>query len=103
MWNLNSGKMCNRHLLGEHKEMHQVVGMLNARKSVKGHVEYSQLEVYNIKKRHDEIVKEMKRRSFKHKFPLPKFKSFKAGRIDLDFNEKDLVSSCQECRKRFGK
>ncbi len=98
MWNLNPTKMCNRHLLGEHKEMHQAVGTLNSGKSVRGHVEMGQLEVHNIRKRHDELVKEMKRRGFKHQSPLPNFKIFKAGYIDKEFNRLDLRNRCQSCK-----
>ncbi len=98
MWNLPPEKMCNHHLLGEHKEMHQAVGSLNAGKSLKGHIERGQLEVHNIKKRHEELVKEMLRRGFKHKSPLPKFKSFEAGYIDTGYNRKDLRQKCQNCK-----
>lgn len=97
MWNLDPKKLCRNHLLGEHKEMHQVVGTLNARKSVKGHVEMGQLEIHNIKKRHDELVREMLCRGFNHLSPLPKFKSFKAGYIDKEYNRRDLRQRCSKC------
>lgn len=99
MWNINPKSMCNRHLLGEHKELHQAVGSLNAGKSLKGHIELGQIEVHNIKRRHDEILKEMLGRGFNHKSPLPKFKSFKAGYIDKEFNKLDLMSRCSACRE----
>lgn len=101
MWNLPPEKMCDRHLLGEHKELHQAVGSLNNEKSLRGHVEMGQIEIHKIKKRHVEIVKEMLARGFNHKSPLPEFNSFKAGYIDPEFNKKDLISRCKECRKRF--
>lgn len=98
MWNLNPRKLCDKHLLGEHKEMHQVVGSLNAGRSIKGHVEMGQLEVHNIRKRHDELVREMKNRGFNHKSPLDKFKKFKAGYIDKEFNRLDLSARCELCK-----
>ena len=103
MWGLNPKKLCNQHLLGEHKELHQAVGSLNSGKSLKGHIEKGQIEIHQIRKRHTELVKEMKSRGFKHNSPLPKFKSFRAGKLDLIFNEKDLIKRCRACRERINK
>ncbi|MEX0920876.1 MAG: pyrimidine dimer DNA glycosylase/endonuclease V [Candidatus Pacearchaeota archaeon] len=101
MWNLPPKKMCTQHLLGEHKELHQAVGTINAGKNLGKHIEMGQIEVHNIRKRHDEIMKEMLKRGFNHKSPLPKFKSFRAGYIDKEFNKKDLISRCKNCREMF--
>ncbi len=101
MWNLPPGKLCDRHLLGEHKELHQAVGSINKGKSIKKHIEMGQIEIHNIKKRHKGLVKEMIKRGFKHKSHLPKFKSFNMGYIDKDFNKNDLISRCNNCKKRF--
>jgi len=101
MWNLPPKKLCRNHLLGEHKELHQAVGSINAGKSLKGHIERGQIEIHNIVKRHDALVKEMLKRGYKHESPLPKFKAFKAGKINLKFNEADLIKRCKECRKNF--
>ncbi|MEX0920589.1 MAG: pyrimidine dimer DNA glycosylase/endonuclease V [Candidatus Pacearchaeota archaeon] len=101
MWNLPPEILCNQHLLGEHKELHQAVGSMNKGKSLKGHIEMGQIEIHNIKKRHDELVTEMIKRGFVHMSPLPKFKSFNAGYIDKDFNKRDLISRCNQCKKRF--
>lgn len=103
MWNLNPGKLCNQHLLGEHKELHQAVGSILKGRSLKGHIEKGQIEVHNIVKRHKELVEEMTKRGFKHLSPLPKFKSYKAGKINLDFNESDLIKRCKACRARIKK
>jgi hypothetical protein len=97
MWNINCGKLCRQHLLGEHKELHQLVGSINKKKSIKGHIEKGQVEVHNIRKRHVEVVKEMKKRGYKHNSSLPKFKSFKAGKINKAANIRDLKKRCKEC------
>ena len=62
MWMISPSKMCRQHLLGEHKELHQLIGSLNKGKSVKGHINKGQVEIHNIKSRHKELVKEMKLR-----------------------------------------
>lgn len=99
MWMVNPKKMCRNHLLGEHKEIHQLIGSLNKNKSVKGHLEKGQIEIHNIKKRHEQLVKEMKSRGYKHMSPLPEFKDYKAGKINISENEKELIKRCKECRK----
>jgi len=96
---VNPRKMCRNHLLGEHKEIHQLIGSLNQGKSVKGHLEKGQVEIHKIKKRHTELVKEMEKRGYKHNSPLPKFKDFKAGKINISENEKELVRRCINCKK----
>lgn len=101
MWNVDCKKLCGNHLLGEHKELHQLIGSLNRGKSIKGHIEKGQVEVHSIKKRHEQLVKEMLRRGFKHNSLLPRFKEFKAGKINIYLNEKELARRCKNCL--FGK
>lgn len=97
MWCVNSKKLCRQHLLGEHKELHQLVGSLRKGKSIKGHVEKGQVEVHTIKKRHAELVKEMLRRGYKHESELKKFKEVIMGKVNRKENEKELRRRCKEC------
>lgn len=99
MWMVNPKKMCRNHLLGEHKELHQLIGSLNKGKSVKGHLEKGQVEIHNIKKRHKQLVDEMLNRGYKHLSKLPKFKDYKAGKINISENEQELIKRCKECGK----
>lgn len=100
MWNINPEKMCRKHLLGEHVELHMFVGSMNKGRSLKGHLDKGQLEIHNIRRRHIELVKEMQARGYKHKSKLPKFKSRKAGTIDSIKNYEELIKRCKECRER---
>jgi len=99
MWMIAPRKMCRNHLLGEHKELHQAVGSILKNKSLKGHLEKGQIEIHNIVSRHKELVKEMKYRGYKHKSKLKKFKSIKAGKINIKANYNELAKRCKECRK----
>ncbi len=101
MWLVSPKKLCRQHLLGEHKELHQLVGSILKNKSIKGHIEKGQIEVHSIKKRHIELVKELLRRGYKHQSPLKTFKSFKAGKINILENERELERRCKNCN--FGK
>ncbi len=99
MWNLNPRKMCNQHLLGEHVELHMFVGCINKKIKLKGYVNKGLVEIHNIKKRHFQIAKEMIRREFNHNSELPKFKVFKAGKINTILNKKELNKRCKKCFK----
>lgn len=103
MWNINPKKLCNQHLLGEHAETHMFVRTINKNKSVKGYLDKGLLEIHNLKKRHDLIASEMKRRGMNHKSPLPKYKITKSGKIDKKTNKKDLSKRCKECRSKLNK
>lgn len=98
MWLVDTRKLCRQHLLGEHKELHQLVGSLRKGKSIKGHIEKGQVEIHKIKQRHKELVKEMLRRGYKHHSKLKKFKSFRAGIIDVLKNERELEKRCKNCK-----
>jgi hypothetical protein len=100
MWLVNPKKLCRAHLLGEHKELHQLVGSLRKGKSIQGHLDKGQVEVHSIVKRHGELVKEMLRRGYKHQSSLKKFKPFKAGKINVLENERELERRCKNCKFR---
>lgn len=100
MWLVNPKKLCRQHLLGEHKELHQLVGSLRKGKSIQGHIEKGQVEVHSVEKRHKELVAEMLSRGYKHQSPLKKFKSFKAGKVNILENERELERRCRDCKFR---
>lgn len=107
MWIVNPSAMCRNHLLGEHLEIHMFVGaILNGQLEsgrLKGFINNGLLEVDKLKSRHELLVKEMARRGYKHKSPLPKFKSSKIGIVDIENNYKVLSARCEKCRKRISK
>ena len=97
MWNINPELMCRSHLLGEHVECHMFVGALNKDKNVDGYLKKGLLEIHNIEKRHEQLIREMKKRGFKHNSPLPKYRKVKKGRVDVKRNEKELFKRCKRC------
>ena len=100
MWNISPKKMCNKHLLGEHVECHMFVGTLNKGISVQGYLDKGLLEIHNLRKRHEQLAKEMESRGMKHNSKLPKFKEIKLGKINSKQNMIELNKRCKECRKR---
>lgn len=74
IWDIQCNKLCDKHLLGEHRELHAIFTYLTTDKggSYKKHPET--LRWVNkcglLSERHTEQVEEMKRRGWNHKSPL---------------------------------
>ena len=70
MWMIDPRLLCNKHLLGEHFEIH-----LHRHNFVKGHsirgrtFPVVQIEPISMQKRHDALAKEMLKRNMNHKSP----------------------------------
>jgi len=100
MWMVDPRIMCRQHLLGEHAEIHMFIGTINRKKSVKGYLEKGLLEIHNLYNRHEELVKEMKRRGYNHCSEVDgKWKIVeKAGFVNGDRNVDELTDRCSKCR-----
>ncbi len=112
MWNVNPAIMCNKHLLGEHVEMHMFIGCIKKNKSLRGYIENGLVELNNICYRHYRLVEEMRRRGMNHNTPMFKRDwnlvqayisscGFGIGEVNEKKNECDLMNRCSECRKLF--
>jgi len=107
MWMVNPKIMCKNHLLGEHRELHMLVGSINKKINLQGYVDNNCLETKAIRKRHKELIKEMKRRGWNHYSPLPKFniqylsKHIKNAKVDKHKSLTELCNRCSICKKNF--
>lgn len=103
MWKVHPSMLCNKHLLGEHVEMHMFAGALRCGKSMKGYIEKDLLEPQNIKQRHDDLAEEMIRRGMHHMTPL--FSSHANGlpdhNIDAQNSIEELMRRCVDCKTRI--
>ena len=95
---VNPRRMCSRHLLGEHVEIHMLVGTLRHKKSVAGFIAKGLLEIHSARKRHAALVKEMLRRGMNHRSPLPRFRPVKLGRVNRRQSLRELARRCPGCR-----
>ena len=99
MWNIYPSLMCNKHLLGEHVEMHVFIGALKSGRSIDGHINKNQIQTHNTLKRHDELANEMIRRGMKHASPLEYNKNLPvSGIVYVNDNIKILAARCESCR-----
>lgn len=105
-WHLPPELMCQQHLLGEHVEHHMFVGALIKGTHLYGYVKDRLLIPTTLQYRHECIVKEMLRRGYNHKSPLPMIHpnalwSFDDLLVswDLTHNLADIVNRCPKCAK----
>ena len=98
MWMVDPRRMCSWHLLGEHVELHMLVGTLRRKRSVAGFVANGLIEVHSVRARHAALVREMRRRGFRHQSPLPSFMATRLGRVVRKKSLADLLARCERCR-----
>lgn len=106
MWMIDPDLMCNKHLLGEHGEIHKHCHNFVKKHSVRKRLELRQIFPSLMKKRHDELAQEMIRRGMKHNSPyeMPDISYLgEEGLIvpteqDIQNNLIDLAGRCEECR-----
>lgn len=100
IWDIPPGKLCRKHLLGEHRELHAVWTILTKdKKGYRKHPETKRWEgkLAALYTRHEEEAKEMARRNYSHRSPLDK--SFATGKTKQDemintiSEQKDLLKN----------
>ncbi len=103
MWMVDPRRMCRKHLLGEHVEIHMLVGSINKGISLKGYLDEKIIEPRSMLKRHNELAAEMLLRGYKHYSPLRKplrrpnpAYAYKI-RVDVSRSKKDLSARCRVC------
>ena len=101
MWLVDPKLMCNRHLLGEHVEMHMFAGTIRKGKSIQGYLDRHLVETGKIALRHDELAAEMAHRGMNHKTPLAQPFCHPCGLVQEYLNLMELVRRCPECRERI--
>ena len=100
MWLVDPQVMCRKHLLGEHVEMHMLVGTIARWKSLAGYVAKGLIDTTTIQSRHDALAQEMLARGYKHKSPLVVPPVAAMGRVDSLASVKELARRCELCASR---
>ena len=73
IWDIPIEKLCNKHLLGEHRELHAIWSVIvNNKKGYSNHPETLRWKgkLKALYLRHEKLVKEIEIRGFNHKSPL---------------------------------
>lgn len=102
MWMISPKKLCDKHLLGEHFEIHKAVGNLkHSGIWARSLISKGFLEPQNFLSRHNQLVKEMEIRGFNHRSDLNiKNLKFDKGKVDRIKSKKDLYKRCKKCLGR---
>lgn len=108
MWMVDPAIMCRAHLLGEHRELHALCGIVRGGISIRGYLDNGLIELRAIGWRHEQLVQEMLSRGYDHKTPWDGFNPLVYGLPDygtvsrqLSFLE--LIDRCPNCAARAEK
>ena len=112
MWMTDVSQMCRQHLLGEHKEIHQLMGSLKKKMNLNGYVEKNCIEISSIISRHQTLVDEMIRRGYNHHSPIEPMLEFEQiieyltddirnFKIDKESSKIELLQRCTHCQSNF--
>jgi len=110
MWMCDPEILCQKHLCGEHLEMHMFLGTLKKGKKIDGYLNNNLFEPRSLFQRHEDLKDEMIKRGYNHK---SRMKDVECGcvldlstekqywEIDKAVALEDLLSRCPECYSRF--
>lgn len=107
MWNVDPALLCRAHLLGEHRELHALVGSILKGISIEGYIKSPTsgeclVEVHNIISRHEALHAEMHKRWETPYSPLKEFVPWETpGVINAELNRVRLRLNCPHCRERY--
>ena len=110
MWLCDPRILCQKHLCGEHVEMHMFLGTLKKRKKIDGFLKNNLFQPRVLFQRHEDLKCEMIERGYNHNsnmcesecacvLDLPTEKQY--WEVDKDAALKNLLDRCPECRKRY--
>lgn len=105
MWMIDPYLLCDKHLLGEHGEIHKFRHSFVKGFSINGRINpVVQIEPASMKSRHDALTEEMERR-FNKKYNSPYEQPDLSGyppelvnaKVDIERNEMELAYRCPLC------
>jgi hypothetical protein len=97
MWMVPPQRMCRKHLLGEHVEIHMAVASLRLGRRLDGFLAKGLLEFHNLRARHDQLVQEMLRRGYRHSSPIGRVPRRTSGKVDRRVAAAELARRCPDC------
>lgn len=110
MWMVDPKTMCRKHLLGEHYEIHMLIGSMRRGKSIAKYIETKLLQPSAAAKRHDELVAEMANRGYTHHTPVGEHEiklliddyppEVRTARVDRSVSVAELHERCEGCARQ---
>jgi hypothetical protein len=110
MWMVAPRILCRKHLLGEHVEIHMLVGTMKKGHSLKGYIANNLIEPWAIIQRHNDLANEMINRGYRHLSPISSMQvntllmsypyELKDVRVDVRASTFELFRRCNECNNQ---
>lgn len=102
MWMVTPSRMCMKHLLGEHVELHMLVGSIQKNKNISGFIAKGLVEPRSIWRRHAALVREMQRRGYTHNSPLPLIdvSQWHKATVNRSKSARDLARRCSSFKQK---
>lgn len=107
MWMVDPELLCHQHLLGEHRELHTLVGTMAVGNSLYGYLVDGLVDPHQIQERHDALVAEFRRRGWPsgadHRTPIRQPEHFFLEAdpcVDPEANIQELRRRCAACKER---
>lgn len=111
MWMVDPATMCRKHLLGEHVEMHMLLGSMKKGTSLHGFAYNNLIEPSWLINRHEAVANEMIARGYNHKSPMDEEEvrllllelppEVRSARVIRDASLDDLHARCPDCQGRW--
>lgn len=108
MWMIDAKLLCNKHLIGEHGEIHKHKHNFEKGHSIHGRIfPIVQIEPLSMKTRHDELSQEMINRKMNHKSPyimpdLSKYSDeYRNAKVNIKNSKVDLSNRCEVCKNKI--
>ena len=111
MWMVDPKLMCDKHLLGEHVEIHMFIGTIRKNISISGYIKNGLVETSELVSRHDALAEEIISRGMRHNSPVLEadvehIKEYLerrglVGHVDAEANLKELAKRCERCRAKI--
>ena len=110
MWMVDSRILCQKHLCGEHVELHMFLGHLNRGRKIDGYIDNNLIEPKSIYQRHFELAVEMSNRGYNHKSHITNSEcqcilKLPEDQRDNKINKEDaleeLLNRCDLCKERY--
>jgi hypothetical protein len=108
MWMIDPTLLCNKHLLGEHGEIHKHKHSFVKKHNIRGRIiPIVQIEPSSMQVRHDALATEMAARNMNHQsiYEMPDISYldtvYKEAIVDIAESIIDLTTRCAECARRI--
>jgi len=106
MWLVRPRLLCREHLLGEHSELHLLVGTVDnhphGRAIVESYIDDGLVALDLVEHRHEALAREMQSRDYDHDSPLSFDNPYDlCGTVDRAKSTRELRRRCDKCDERF--